>query len=103
VDPRLRGNQETPNLALDLVVAPFSDPSTHQPPTTIEEVFRRPRVVSERAPNREVVVESNRIRQAMVADAAVDVLRASAEIEFRGVYADNDQTERPVITIPRLT
>jgi hypothetical protein len=48
VDPRLSDNQDTPNLALDLVVAPFYDPSTHQPPTTVEEVFRRRRVVSER-------------------------------------------------------
>jgi hypothetical protein len=89
VDPRLSGNQETPNLALDFVVAPFFDPSTHQPPATVKEVCRRPRVVSERAPNREVVVESNRIRQATIADAR-SMFSGRLSNRIPGVYADND-------------
>lgn len=59
-------SQQTADLALDFVVAPFSDPSPHQPPTIVEEIFRRPRVVPKRAPYGEVVVDGDWIGQSMV-------------------------------------
>jgi len=59
-------------------------------------------MIVERAPDRVVVVDGDRIGQTMIADPTFDVLGAFAEFEFRRVDADHDQAERRVLPIPRL-
>src|SRR5205085_5151930 len=71
-DPRLRRNQETPDLALDLVVASLADPAAHESPTIVEEVLRRPGIIPERAPDGKTVVDGDRVRHPMIADFSVD-------------------------------
>jgi len=56
-------------------------------------------MVAQRLPDREVVVDHNRVRQPVVADAAVDVLRLPPELELRRVRPDDDQPEVGVLPI----
>jgi hypothetical protein len=86
--------QQAPDLALDGVVAPLSDPAPNQASAIVEEVLRRPRVVAERAPDGEVVVDGDGIRQFVVADSAVDVAGVLAELKLGRVHADDDQPRR---------
>jgi len=102
VAPGICGNQQAADLALDLVVAPFADPALHQPSLIVEEVLRRPSVVTERAPDGEVVVDGDGIRQSVVADSPVDIAGVLAELKLRRVHADDDQPERRVSAIPLL-
>src|SRR5262249_40273733 len=94
--PWVRGNQHPSDLALDFVVAPFSDPPPHEASALIEEVFRWPRVVPERAPDGEVIVDGNRIRQSVVTNPSVDVAGVLAKLKLWRVHADHDQPERRV-------
>ena len=68
----------------------------------VEEVLRWPGVVAQRPPDRELIVDRDRIRQPLVANPTVDVLGAFTELELRRVDPDHDQAERGVLAIPRL-
>src|SRR5262249_53312509 len=49
-----------------------------------------------------IVVDGDRIGEPVVANPAVDVLRARAEVELGRMHADHDQAELGVIAVPRL-
>jgi len=99
---RLGRNQQPADLALDFVVAAFSDPFAHEPSSIVEEVFRWPRIVPQGAPDGEVIVDRNWIAQFMVANAPVDVVGLLAKLELRSVHSDDDQPEWRVDAMPRL-
>ena len=92
LNARVGGYQEPPDLGLDLVVAPLAHPALDQPSLTVEEVLRRPGVVAQGPPDRELIVDRDRIGQPVVANPTVDVLGALAELELRRVHSD---TTRP--------
>ena len=91
-----------PDLRLDLVVAPLARPALDQPSVTVKQVLRRPSVIVQGPPDRELVVDRDRIGQAVVTNPTVDVLGLLAELELRRVHSDNHQAERGVVAIPRL-
>jgi hypothetical protein len=94
--------QEPPDLGFDLVIAPLAHPAIDQLSLAVEEVLRWPGVVAQRPPDRELIVDRDRIRQPVVANPTVDVLGALTELELRRVDPDHDQAERGVPAIPRL-
>src|SRR5438128_7491787 len=58
--PRAGGDQEAPDLRLDVAVTALTHPSLRQCSVGIEQVLRRPGVVAEGLPGRKLVVESDR-------------------------------------------
>src|SRR5256886_146895 len=82
--PWLGRNQQTADLALDFVVAPFCDPSAHQSSSIVEQVFRWPRVVPERTPYGEVIVDGDWVHQSVVTNSSVDVVDVFAKLKQIG-------------------
>src|SRR5262245_55597592 len=70
---RIGCNQQPPNFLFDLFVAALADPRLHESALRVEQVLRWPCVVVERAPDHVAAVDRNRIREPMVANAAIDV------------------------------
>jgi hypothetical protein len=57
---RIGGCQQPPDLGFDLVVLPLGHPPLHQLSLTVEKVLRRPSVVAQSAPDRELIVDRDR-------------------------------------------
>jgi hypothetical protein len=64
-------------------------PSLHQPAPTVIEVLRRPGVVAQGSPGREVVVECDWRCEPTIANPSVDVVGALAELELAGPGVKN--------------
>ena len=67
-----------------------------------DQVHRRPVVVLERPPDREVVVDHDRIAHSELARRASHVLEVVLEAELRGVGADEHETAVAIPLLPRL-
>ena len=60
-------------------------------PSRIDKVERRPVVIAEPAPNRAVVVDGDRVRDASLVGGPSNIVDVFLEREFGGVHTDDDQ------------
>ena len=69
-------------------------------PLGVDEVERRPGLVRERPPDREIVVDRDRVFDAHRIQGRLDLLDVVLERELRRVRADHDQPGVPVLPLP---
>ena len=93
--------QEHLDDALRPLVVAFAERVMPDPSFGVDEVERRPIVVRERLPDRVVVVDRDRIRDAHLAQRLADVLQVVLERELGRVHADRDEPVIPVGLVPR--
>ena len=87
--------------ALGLLVASFAEVLVADDALLVDEVERRPVVVVERAPDRVVVVDRDRIVDLSLPDRLPDAIDLVLEGELRRVDTDHDQPVVPVCLRPR--
>ena len=83
--------------SLGLLVGLLAEVREADAPVAIDEVDGRPVVVVERTPDREVVVDHDRVLDAEFADRVAHVVEVVLEAELGRVRADDDE---PAVAIP---
>ena len=89
--------QQLLDRSLGLLVGALAEVVEADAPVAIDEVDGRPVVVVERPPDREVVVDDDRVADAQLARRAAHVVEVVLEPELRRVRADDDE---PALAVP---
>src|SRR6266850_1459474 len=89
--------QQLSNPHFRFFVVAFAEVVIAHAPCRIDEVERRPVVIAKPTPDRAVVVDGDRVRNASLLRSLSNVVDVFLETEFGGVHANDDQ---PLLTVP---
>ena len=100
-DELLVDAQQLLDRPLGLLVGALAEVVEPDPPVAVDEVDRRPVVVLERPPDREVVVDDDGVADAELGGRAAHVVEVVLEAELGRVHADDDEPAVAVALVPR--
>jgi hypothetical protein len=89
-DGRLADAQQPLDRSLGLLIGALAEMVEADPAIAIDEVDGRPVSVLERPPDRELVVDDDRVGDAQFVRRASDVVEVVLKTELRSVHADDD-------------
>ena len=92
--------QQLLDRPLGLLVGALAEMLEADAPVAVDQVERRPVVVVERPPDRELVVDHDRVADAQLAHRAAHVVEVVLEAELGRVHADDDQPAVAIALMP---